>query len=130
MQKTPNQKWNEEISQHRKKCQKILTISQSIRYVGLINPYGRTLTGAIRSGTNILLKSDSARNEFFLVSTLCNMRNKISSSIGNMDYAIFKHGKITLIVFQCNEGIYYISASKNMTPSSVAKLITKIKKVI
>ncbi|MGI0072510.1 MAG: hypothetical protein ACREA3_01705 [Nitrosotalea sp.] len=130
MQKTPNQQWGEEISQYRKKCQKVLTISQSIRYVGLINPYGRTLTGVVRPGTNILLKSDAARNEFFLVSTLFNMRNKTSSSIGNMDYAIFKHAKITLIVFQSKEGIYYISASKNMTPDTVAKLITKIKKVI
>ena len=130
MDKTPNQKWNEEISKYRKKCRQILKVSQSIRYVGLINPYGRTLTGAIRPGTNILLKSDSARNEFFLVSTLFNMRNKINSPIGNMDYAILKHGKITLIVFQSKEGMYYISVSKNMTPDTVAKLITKIKKVI
>jgi hypothetical protein len=130
MQKTPNQQWEEEISQYRKKCQKILTISISIRYVGLINPYGRTLTGVVRPGTNILLKADAARNEFFLVSTLFNMRNKISSSIGNMDYAIFKHGKITLIVFQSKEGVYYISVSRHMTPNSVAKLIIKIKKVI
>jgi hypothetical protein len=130
MQKTPNQKWNEEILQHRKKCQKILTLTQSIRYVGLINPYGRTLTGVIRPGTNILLKPDSARNEFFLVSTLFNMRNKISSSIGNMDYAIFKHGKITLIVVQSKEGVYYISVKNSLTPDRVAKLITKIKKVV
>lgn len=130
MQKTPNQRWNEEISNHRKKCQQILTISSSIRYAGLINPYGRTLTGVIRPGTNIILKSDAARNEFFLVSTLFNMRNKISSSIGNMEYAILKHGKITLLVFQGKEGIYYISVSKSMTADSIAKLIAKIKKII
>lgn len=130
MQKTANQRWSEEITKYRKKCQKILTISQSIRYVGLVNAYGRTLTGVIRSGTKILLKSDSARNEFFLVSVLFNMRSKIISSIGNMEYAIFKHGKITLIIFQRSEGIYYISANKSMTPDNIAKLITKLKKVI
>ena len=130
MQKTPNQKWNEEIAHYRKKCQQIMTISSSIRYVGLVNPYGRTLTGVIKPGTSILLKSDAARNEFFLVSTLFNMRNKISSSIGNMEYAILKHNKITLIVFQSKEGIYYISISKSMTADSIANLITKIKKII
>ena len=130
MQKTPNQKWNEEISQHKKKCQEILTLSQSIRYAGSINPYGRTLTGIIKPGTKIILKSEAARNEFFLVSTLFNMRNKISSSIGNMEYAILKHGKITLVVFQSKEGIYYISVNNSMTVDSVAKLITKIKRII
>jgi len=130
MLKTPNQRWSEEISQRRKKCQKILTISESIRYVGLINLYGRTLTGVIRPGTNILLKPDSARNEFFLVSTLFNMRNKISSSIGNMDYAVLRHGKITLIVIQSKEGIYYISVKNSSSHDMVAKLITKIKKIV
>ena len=130
MQKTPNQKWNEEISRHKKKCQQILSVSQSIRYVGLINTYGRTLTGIVRPETTILLKSDSARNEFFLVSTLFSMRNKISSAIGNMEYAILKHKKITLLVFQSKEGIYYISVNKNLTPSNIANLISKIKKII
>ena len=122
MQKTPNQKWNEEISQHKKKCQEILTLSQSIRYAGLINPYGRTLTGIIKPGTKIILKSEAARNEFFLVSTLFNMRNKISSSIGNMEYAILKHGKITLVVFQSKEGIYYISVNNSMTVTVLQNL--------
>ncbi len=130
MQKTPSQKWNEEISRHRKKCQQILTISKSIRYVGLINTYGRTLTGIVRPDTRLLLKLDSARNEFFLVSTLFSMRNKISSSIGSMEYAILKHGKITLLVFQSKEGIYYISVNKHLTPSNIGNLISKIKKII
>jgi hypothetical protein len=128
--KTPNEKWSKEIAKYRKKCQQILTTSHLIRYVGLVNPYGRTLTGIIRPGTSILLQSKPARNEFFLVSTFFSMRNKISSAIGNMDYAIFKHSKITLIVFQSKEGIYYISVSKSSTPNSIAKLITKIKKMI
>lgn len=130
MNKTPNQRWSEEISKYKKKCQEILKISQSIRYVGLVNSYGRTLTGIIRPGTGILLKTESARNEFFLVSTLFSMRNKISSAIGNMDYAIFKHSMITLIVFQSKDGIYYISINKNVTPENIAKLIMKIKKVV
>jgi hypothetical protein len=128
--KTPTQKWNEEIANYRKKCQRILTISKSVRYVGLINQYGRTLTGIIRPGTNVILKLGPARNEFFLMSTLFSMRNKISSALGNMDYAIFKHDKVTLIVLQSNEGIYYVSVNKSATPNAIAKLITEIKKVI
>ncbi|MDE1765426.1 MAG: hypothetical protein KGI27_04015 [Thaumarchaeota archaeon] len=130
MKKTPNQKWNEEISVYKKKCQRILDTSSSIRYVGLINKYGRTLTGIIRPGTSILLKPESARNEFFLVSTMFNMRNKIDDTIGRMDYATFKHDKVTLLVFQSKDGIYYVSLNRNTTVDGIAKTLAKIKKVI
>ncbi|MDE1861842.1 MAG: hypothetical protein KGI33_02900 [Thaumarchaeota archaeon] len=130
MVKTPNQKWSEEISSYKKKCQKILNLSPSIRYVGLINQYGRTLTGIIRPGIPILLKADSARNEFFLVSTLFNMRNKIDTAIGEMDYAIFKHEKVTLLVFQSRDGIYYVSLGRNLPATSVTKILGRIRKTI
>ena len=130
MSKTPNQKWNEEILGYKKKCQQIIRLSSSIRYAGLVNEYGRTLTGIIKPGTDILLKPESARNEFFLVSTMFNMRNKIDIAIGKMNYAIFKHDKITLLVFQSKEGIYYVSISRNVTVDEIAKIIAKIKKVI
>ncbi len=130
MAKTPAEKWQEDISIHRKKCQKILLTSKSVRYVGLINEYGRTLTGIIRPGTKIYLKSEPARNEFFLISTLLTMRRSIDNAIGIMDCAIFKHDKVTLIAFQRKEGIYYISVDKNAALDSLAKIINKIKKLI
>jgi len=128
--KTPNQNWVEKISTYKKKCQSILNLSSSVRYVGLINPYGRTLTGIIKPGTSIHLKSEAARNEFFLVSTLFNMRNKIDAAIGKMDYATFKHDKVTLLVFQSKEGIYYVSLNRNVTPDATVKIISKIKKIV
>jgi hypothetical protein len=130
VQKTPNQKWNEQITQYRKKCQSILELSKSIRYVGLVNEYGRTLTGIFRPGLATLLSNEPARNEFFLVSTMLAMRNKASSALGNMDSAIIRHDKVTLVIFQRKEGIYYISINKSITPDSVNKIITKIKKII
>jgi len=128
--KTPSEKWQEDISIYRKKCQKILLSSRSIRYVGLINEYGRTLTGIIKPGTKIYLKSESARNEFFLISTLLSMRSTNDRAIGNMDYAIFKHDKVTLIAFQRKEGIYYVSVDKRTSLDSMGKLINKIKNLI
>ena len=130
MTKTPAEKWQEDISIHRKKCQKILLTSKSVRYVGLINEYGRTLTGIIRPGTKIYLKSEPARNEFFLISTLLTMRRSNDNAIGSMDCAIFKHDKVTLIAFQRNEGIYYISVDRTTSLDSLSKIIAKIKKLI
>ena len=130
MQKTPNQKWNERITQYRKRCQSILESSKLIRYVGLINEYGTTLTGILKPGLSTLLSRESARNEFFLVSTLLTMRNKASLTLGKMNHVVFKHDKITVIVFQRKEGIYYISISKNTTPEVLNQIILKIKKII
>ena len=130
MQKTPSQKWTEQITQYRKKCQDILELSKSIRYVGLINEYGRTLTGIFRPGLATLLSNEPARNEFFLVSTMLTMRNKASTALGDMDSAIFKHDKVIVIVFQRKEGIYYISINKSAAPDAVNKIIAKIKKII
>ncbi len=130
MVKTPAEKWQEDISVYRKKCQKILLTSQSIRYVGLINEYGRTMTGIIKPGTKIFLKSEPARNEFFLISTLLSMRRSNDYAIGSLDCAIFKHDKITLVVFQRKEGIYYVSVNKNLALDPLDKIISKIKKLI
>ncbi|MGB9125743.1 MAG: hypothetical protein WA833_06360 [Nitrosotalea sp.] len=130
MQKTPDQKWKEQIIQYRKKCQNIVELSKSIRYVGLINEYGTTLTGILKPGLTTLLSREAARNEFFLVSTLLTMRNKASSALGKMDHVVFRHEKITVIVFQRKEGIYYISINKNTSPDAVVQIMLKIKKII
>jgi len=130
MVKTPSEKWQEDISSHRRKCQKILLVSKSIRYVGLINEYGRTMTGIIKPGINIFLKSESARNEFFLISTLLSMRKANDYAIGNLDFAMFKHNKVTLLAFQRKEGIYYVSVNKNIPTNSLSKIISEIKKLI
>lgn len=130
MAKTPNQKWEEKIATYRKKCQRILLVSSSIRYVGLINEYGRTLTGIIKQGTQPLLKPGQVRNEFFLISSMLSMRSDNYSPIGDMDYAIFKHEKVTLLVFSRKEGTYYISVDQNITFDSLSGIIGKIKKII
>lgn len=130
MQKTPSQKWTEQITNYRKKCQTILELSKSIRYVGLVNEYGRTMTGILRPGLAMLLTNESTRNEFFLVSTMLTMRNKASAALGNMYSIILKHDKVTVVIFQRKEGIYYISVNKSVTPDAVNKIIAKIKKII
>ena len=130
MTRTPSEKWQEDISIYRKKCQNILLVSQSIRYVGLINEYGRTMTGIIKPDTKIFLKSESARNEFFLISTLLSMRRSNDHAIGNLDFAIFKHNKVTLIAFLRKGYIYYISVNKDVPQDSLSKIISKIRKLI
>ena len=128
MVKTPEQKWKESINNYKKKCQKILKVSNSIRYVGVINEYGRTLTGIIRPGEKPLLKSDQAKSEFFIISTLETLRKKSSYPLGKLDYLLLKHQKVSILVFQKNNITFYVSIESN--EKNLSNIVTKIKKII
>ncbi len=128
MVKTPEQKWKESIINYKKKCQKVLNVSNSIRYAGVINEYGRTLTGIIRPGEKPLLKSDQAKSEFFIISTLETLRKKSSSPLGKLDYLLLKHQKVSVLVFQKNNVTFYVSIGSN--EKNLNNIITKIKKII
>ena len=128
MAKTPEQKWRESIRDYRKKCQQILNISKSIRYVGAINEYGRTLTGIIRPGIKPLLKSEDAKNEFFIVSNLITLRNSQSVVLGDLDYALLKHKKVILIIIPNRNVTFYITIDVNVKP--ISEVISKIKKIL
>jgi len=106
---TPQQKWKNSILDHRKKCQKIMKISDSIRYVGVINEYGRTLTGMIKPSIKPLLKAEEVKNEFFIISTLMTLRKVFDKSLGKLDYVVIKHNKVSIIAYQKNRITYYIS---------------------
>ncbi|MEK6971455.1 MAG: hypothetical protein AABW60_01725 [Thermoproteota archaeon] len=128
MAKTPEQKWKESIRDYRKKCQQILNISKSIRYVGAINEYGRTLTGIIRPGIKPLLKSEDAKNEFFIVSNLITLRNSQVTVLGDLDYALLKHKKVILIIIPNRNVTFYITIDVNVKP--ISEIISKIKKIL
>jgi hypothetical protein len=128
MAKTPEQKWKESIRDYRKKCQQILNISKSIRYVGAINEYGRTLTGIIRPGIKPLLKSEDAKNEFFIVSNLITLRNSQATVLGDLDYALLKHKKVILIIIPNRNATFYITIDINV--KTISELISKIKKIL
>ncbi len=128
MRKTPQQKWNDSIIKFRKKCQQIMKVSKSIRYVGVINEYGRTLSGIIRPGVKPLLKSEQVKNEFFIISTLMTLRKSPDSPLGKLDYVVLKHQKVLVLAFQRNKETYYVSISGKEKELNI--IIAKIKKLI
>lgn len=128
MEKTPAEKWKEQIVQYRKKCQKIIELSQSIRYAGVINNYGRTLTGIVRPNVKPLLKSEQIKNEFFIISTLMTLRKDTVSAVGKLDYVLLQHQKVSIVIFQKNDITYYISIDRK--EKSIDKIISSIKKTI
>ena len=91
--KTPADKWKDALMQYKKQCQNILKLSSSIRYVGVINAYGRTLTGIVRSNIKPMLKSEQVKNEFFIISTLMSLRKNTSTAVGKLEHVILSTSK-------------------------------------
>ncbi len=128
MVKTPAEKWKDTIIGYRKKCQKIIQVSKSVRYAGIINAYGRTLTGIVRSDVKPLLKSEQIKNEFFILSTLMNLRKDSINAVGKLNYVLLEHEKVSIIVFQKNNMTYYVSIERK--EKKIDSIILKIKKII
>jgi len=128
MIKTPADKWKNAVVKYRKQCQNILKISTSIRYAGVINVYGRTLTGIVRPDLKPLLKSEQVKNEFFIISTLMSLRKNTASTVGKLEHVILQHQKITIVILQKNDVTYYVSI--NRKEKNITKIISLIKKTI
>ena len=128
MTKTPADKWQDAVISYKKQCQSILKLSDHVRYAGVINAYGRTLTGIIKPNVKPLLKSEEVKNEFFIVSTLISLRQSSENEIGKLDYVVFKHSKTHIVILHKNNLTFYISI--NPKEKNPEQLVSKIKKVI
>ena len=128
MVKTPAEIWKDKIIQYRKKCQSILQLSNTIRYAGVINAYGRTLTGIVRPNVKPMLKSEQVKNEFFIISTLITLRKDTVNALGKLDYVLLQHQKVSIVIFQKDDMTYYISIDK--AEKDIDKTITSIKKIL
>ena len=67
----------QEIQKHKANCRNLLILSPKIRYVGVINKFGRTLVGQLRKDVKPLFKPDEARNEFFYGSNEKSVKKKL-----------------------------------------------------
>jgi len=128
LSKTPEQKWKESIIDYRKRCQKIMGVSKSIRYVGVINEFGRTLTGIIQPELKPLLGPESAKNEFFIISNLITMRNSQSKAFGPLDSATIRHKNAIIACVPKNKVVYYVSMDPDA--KSVESIIAKVKSIV
>jgi hypothetical protein len=128
MVKTPADKWKTTIAKYRKQCQKIIGISKGIRYAGVINNYGRTLTGIVQPNLKPLLKSEQVKNEFFIISTLMSLRKETVNTVGKLEHVILQHQKVTIVLLQKNDVTFYVSI--NRKEKNLEKIISLIKKEI
>jgi len=128
MVKTPAEEWKDKIIEYRKKCQSIIQVSKSVRYAGAINQYGRTLTGIVRPDVKPLLKSEQVKNEFFVLSTLMNLRKDSEKAVGKLNYVLLEHNKVSIVILQKEKITFYVSIDRNT--KDIPLIINQIKKLI
>lgn len=113
-----------ETQKSKEKCQALLNLSSKIRYVGIINDFGRTLAGQLRRGTVPLFKVEEARNEFFIEATRNRLRRHFEYSIGKMEFGITVNEKVIILVVPSVTGshLYYFTFDKDATVQEITQI--------
>jgi len=120
--------WAKTASRHKDNCEKILSFSKEIRYAGVFNQYGRTISGKIRLVVRPLFSPNTVREEFFAIASVLRLREKTTKSLGDMEYTLINHKKINVLLFYKNGITYYITLNAKTIPNYT--LINKIRKLI
>jgi|TARA_B000000460_G_C21321550_1_gene308740 hypothetical protein len=126
--KKNSQKWEKLRLKHIKKCKEIICLSDEIRYVGIVNQYGKTLAGTLKQGIKPLFSKSQTRDEFFAITSFIKLRANTMTSIGKMKYMLLNHQKANSLIFHDKKIIYYITFPNDVMPSNL--LIKKITKII
>jgi len=113
----------EEIRKHKEICDKILALSPKIRYVGMLNIFGKTIAGNLKKGVKPLFKPEEARDEFFLMATRESLRKAFTSSLGKNHFTLTVHERVKIISFSSDTVSFYISVEKDASYDEIVKIV-------
>jgi hypothetical protein len=118
----------EERTINQEKCISILNISEKIRYVGIINRFGRTITGKLKNGIRPLLTPEQARDERYIESTRQQLRKALNTTIGKSIFTIEKNENVTFLLIpeETQDLFYYITMEKDTTLTEINEIINRI----
>ena len=119
MGKRSIQEWEKSVETLKNNCKRIISLSKSIRYVGVINEYGRTLSGTLKSGIKPMFSRQQVRDEFFAISSFMKLRSKSITTIGELNYILLNHQKVNSLVLSNKTITYYITFPKDIITSEV-----------
>ena len=129
--KEHNQLTREESFKNKEKCHKLLLLSQRIRYVGMINNFGKTVAGQLRPGLIPLLNVEQAIHEHFIDATRNQLRRAFDSALGPTLYTLTVNEKVITLTFPYKSGgSYYITIDKDIQREELIKLIDLLKEKI
>jgi len=122
--KDHNQLTREESLKNKENCHNLLLLSQRIRYVGLINNFGKTIAGQLRPGLLPLLSVEQAINEHFIDATRNQLRKAFDSTLGATLYTLTVNIKVITLTFPSQSGgSYYITVDREIGSEELFRLI-------
>lgn len=113
----------EEIRKHKEICSKIHALSPKIRYVGMLNVFGKTIAADLRKGVKPFFKPEEARDEFFLTATRESLRKTFASSLGKNHFTLTVHDKVKIISFSSDTVVFYITVEKDTSYDEIVKIV-------
>ena len=116
-----------QLQKNKKLCRQFLELSPKIRYVGLMNNFGRTLSGQLRKGVVPLFSPDEARDENFLEATRNQLRKRFEEAIGKTRFTITDNEKVKIVTIPITRGFFYITLEKDTDNQEILKIIESIK---
>src|SRR5262245_31281320 len=117
----------EQLQKNKKLCRQFLELSPKIRYVGLMNNFGRTLSGQLRKGVVPLFSPDEARDENFLEATRNQLRKRFEEAIGKTRFTITENEKVKIVTIPITRGFFYITMENDTDNQEILKIIESIK---
>jgi hypothetical protein len=116
-----------QLQNNRELCRQFLELSPKIRYVGLMNNFGRTISGQLRKDVVPLFSPDEARDENFLEATRNQLRKKFEEAIGKTKFTITENEKVKIVTIPITRGFFYITLEKDTENQEILKIIESIK---
>ncbi len=111
-------------------CIKILEQDPKVRYVGIISPYGKTVTGKIRQGIKPLFKTEEAMNEFFLTAVRAMLRKPFEDSLGKHILTLTMHEDVNIIELSTNKHVLYITFEKDANFDEIRAIAEKARALL
>ena len=119
----------EDIRKNKEICNKILAINPKIRYVGMINRFGKTVAGVIRKGIRPLFRPEQIRNEFFLTATREFLRKDFDFTLGKIFFTLTVHEKVKIISFTTDIVTFYITTENDVSYDEIVKIVEVVSKL-
>ncbi len=116
-------------AKYKVKCSAVLSISPRIRYVGVMNKFGRMMAGGLRKGITPMLKPEEARNEHFIEATRNMLRKDFDGSIGRTEYTLTANERVWIISIPSGDHIYFISIDKETPIQEVMAIVDSARKM-
>lgn len=114
----------EESIKNKERCHDLLLVSQKVRYVGMINNFGRTIAGQLRAGLVPLLNVESAINEHFIEATRNQLRKAFDPVLGNTLYTLTVNQKVKTLTIPIRlGGYYYITLDNDIASQELIQLV-------